>query len=117
MEQTHSPIACRLDRLTETERAREGLLLQLIREATLEIQELPMGCALRLPNDSAVLLQIAEFISLERLCCPFFHFEVQIEPDAGPVWLRLTGRQGVKQFLADVLKLGSQIVGHQFTDG
>jgi hypothetical protein len=93
------------------------VLLQLIREATLEIQELPMGYAVGLPNDCAVLLQIAEFISLERLCCPFFHFEIQIEPDAGPVWLRLTGRQGVKQFLADVLKLGFRIVDQQSTDG
>jgi len=36
MEQTQSPIACRLDRLSETEREREKVLLQLIREATLE---------------------------------------------------------------------------------
>lgn len=112
MERTQSPIACRLDRLTETERARERLLLQFIREATLETRELPMGYALGLPNDSAVLLQIAEFISLERLCCPFFHFEVQIEPEAGPVWFRLTGREGVKQFLAGVLKLGPQPGNH-----
>lgn len=61
--------------------------------------ELPDGDAFELPNDSDVLLTSAEFISLERLCCPFFGFELQVEREGGSVWLSLRGRDGVKQFI------------------
>jgi hypothetical protein len=60
---------------------------------------LPDGYAFELRNDSDVLLRAAEFISLERLCCPFFRFELQVERDGGSVWLSLTGRDGVKPFI------------------
>src|SRR5215471_8461622 len=40
----------------------------------------------------------AEFITLERLCCPFYDFALESEREGGPVWLTLTGREGVKEF-------------------
>jgi hypothetical protein len=45
------------------------------------------------------ILRAAEFISLERLCCPFFNFVLEVEPESGPLWLKMTGQDGVKQFL------------------
>jgi hypothetical protein len=45
------------------------------------------------------LAQLAEWISFERKCCPFFKFEIELEPESGPVWLSLTGRAGVKEFI------------------
>ncbi len=35
----------------------------------------------------------------ERLCCPFFDLALRIDREGGPVWLRLTGRKGVKDFI------------------
>ncbi len=46
-----------------------------------------------------MLLTIAAFIADERLCCPFFHFRLDIEPEQGPIWLQLTGTEDVKPFL------------------
>ncbi|MDQ6653432.1 MAG: hypothetical protein M3Y84_11885 [Acidobacteriota bacterium] len=63
------------------------------------LRELPNGYAFRLPNASDVLLTAVEFISLERLCCPFFGFYLEIEREGGGVWLSLTGREGVKPFI------------------
>ena len=60
---------------------------------------MPDGYAFRLPNESDVLLKAAEFIALERLCCPFFGFSLEVEPEGGALWLRLTGREGVKPFI------------------
>ncbi len=40
-----------------------------------------------------------EFITAERECCPFFRFELIVEPDDGPVWLRLRGSDEVKAFV------------------
>jgi len=48
-----------------------------------------------------VLLKAAEFISLEKLCCPFLAFRLDIDAEGGPVKLRLTGREGVKAFIRE----------------
>ena len=63
------------------------------------VQELPRGYALRLPNETDLLQTVMAFITYERLCCPFFHFGLEIEPQQGPIWLRLSGTEDVKFFL------------------
>jgi len=47
----------------------------------------------------------AEFITLERLCCPFLTLALEVERERGPLWLKLTGREGVKPFLRAELGL------------
>ena len=37
---------------------------------------------------------------MERKCCPFFDFGIEVARESGPVWLRLSGRRGVKDFLS-----------------
>lgn len=64
-----------------------------------EMQELSTGYAWRLPNETELLQTVVAFLSYERLCCPFFHFRLEIEPDQGPVWLQITGAVDVKAFL------------------
>jgi hypothetical protein len=71
-----------------------------------EVQELKDGYAIRFANDPGKLMSVAKFIDNERLCCPFFHFAVELEPDGGPLWLRLTGAQGVKEMLQSILLEG-----------
>jgi hypothetical protein len=41
------------------------------------------------------LEQLAEWISFERKCGPFFEFGIDVAPKSGPVWLILTGRAGI----------------------
>ena len=43
--------------------------------------------------------RIAEWIGLERACCPFLRFALDVEPNIGAVWLRLTGTARVKEFI------------------
>lgn len=69
--------------------------------AVVGIRELADGYAFGLPNESGVLLKGAEFVTLERLCCPFLGFALEVEPEGGAVWLRLTGRDGVKAFIRE----------------
>lgn len=56
-----------------------------------EIKELPNGWAWRLPSTSEILLLVAQDLNVERLCCPFVNYTLEIEPDQGPFWLRMTG--------------------------
>ena len=75
-----------------------GLLYQ-IQNCLEEVRELPDGFALRFFDDGTLLARLAEWVRLESVCCPFLRFEVRVERRAGPVWLRLTGAEGTKEFL------------------
>jgi len=68
-----------------------------------EVQDLPNGFAIRFLNESGNFMSIAKFIENERLCCPFFNFGLEIEPNNGPIWLKLTGGEGVKEILQTTL--------------
>lgn len=94
-----SPIACDLTAMTPEQRERHGNVSEQLFAAAQERQELPDGFAWRYSPDPSTLMLVAEFISLECLCCPFFNFTLELEPERGPIWLRLTGREGVKDFL------------------
>ena len=91
--------ACSLTALTVEQRKRHAELRKALGESLKEVQELPDGYAFRLPDDAKTIVNAAEFITYEKLCCPFFKFNLEIESSSQSVWLKLTGREGVKQFL------------------
>lgn len=92
-------IACNLAAMTENQRERYEKIRQRIQSQVQEFAELPDGYALRFPGGAATCLILAEFITLERLCCPFLTFNLEVSTEEEPIWLRLTGREGVKDFL------------------
>ena|SRR5579859_2384404 len=75
--------------------------------AVQEVQEMSDGYGFRVPTDSAMLLKVADYIANERLCCAFLHFAVEVEPNGGPIWLRLTGGEGVKAYMRSVFETNS----------
>jgi hypothetical protein len=94
-----SPIACNLGAFNPAQLRHKEELGSRLWASVQETRELPDGYAFRLPADSASLQTVGEWVGLERMCCPFFSFGVEAEREGGPVWLRLTGREGVKQFI------------------
>ncbi|HEY1342908.1 MAG TPA: hypothetical protein VGF59_35640 [Bryobacteraceae bacterium] len=64
-----------------------------------QIRELPGGFEFEFPADLAAVQKIAEWAAGERLCCPFFDIDLRLPHDRGSLWLRLTGRSGVKEFI------------------
>lgn len=89
--------ACNMNALTKADRVRHQELSKSLMAAVKEQKELPDGYGFRLPADS--LTTAAEWVSLERLCCPFFTFELEQARDSGPLWLRVKGPEGVKNFI------------------
>jgi hypothetical protein len=63
-------------------------------------ETLPNGMRLRFIASSDVLQAIASTIDAERQCCRFLQFHLTIEPNAGPMWLTLTGPAGTSEFLS-----------------
>jgi hypothetical protein len=101
-----SPLVCDLTAMDAAQRARHRVIAQHIHGAVQEVRELPDGYALRFSMEPSTVLLAAEFITLERLCCPFLTLVLAREGERGPLWLKLTGREGVKQFLWAELGLG-----------
>ena len=99
MTEKQSPIACDMTAIAPERRPEHMANIKKLFSLVQTARELPDGYSFNLPNDSEVLLMTAEFIALERLCCPFFDFSIDIEREGGPFWLSLTGRAGVKPFI------------------
>jgi len=100
-----TPIACRLDAFSPAQRARHAELLGLLRKRIELVEERPDGLALRLPKDDVALLQAAEWITLERRCCPFLSFELT-SCGAEGTWLAVTGPQDAKAVISETLATG-----------
>jgi len=94
-----SPFVCDMSAIEPDQRGPHIATLHEIFQSVQAIRELPEGYAFRLPNEPDLLRKVVEFILKERLCCPFFGFTVKLEPEGGPLWLCLTGREGVKPFI------------------
>jgi hypothetical protein len=99
------PLACNLGAMTAQQRKRHRALGEALRGQIQEILESPDGITFRLPP--AAWTTATEFVSLERLCCPFVRFVLDMSENGGPIRLTLTGREGVKEFLRAELELDS----------
>lgn len=98
------PIACNLTDAQLATRL-DSLREELFAGAD-ERRELKDGYAFRFPGEGDWGVKLADFITSERQCCPFFRFELTFEPDLGPIWLNLTGPNGVKDFIAAMMEAG-----------
>ena len=98
-------LACRREAgvFPADQKERHAQIYRGIVAAVEEIIELPDGFALCLPSETEMILTVAEFITLERLCCDFLKFGLEVDPGKGPIRLKLTGGPGVKSFLQSEL--------------
>lgn len=93
------PIACDMTALDAAQRERQQVLMKNFHASIQETEGLDDGYAFRLETDAATILAAAEFITIERLCCPFLTFELMVGAVGDPTWLKVRGRAGVKQFI------------------
>jgi hypothetical protein len=95
-----SPFACNAFALSPEVRKRRfeelGPALLKLKKST---RELPDGYELEFPADNRTYQLLAEWAFQERLCCPFFDIDLRFDRENGPLWLRLTGRPGTKDFI------------------
>lgn len=96
---------CNMNALNAEDRQRHEAVFGQLRASLIELAELPNGFAFHLPPDQTHILLTAEFITRERLCCPFLTFALHLEPEGRPMALHLTGPEGVKPFLREELGL------------
>jgi hypothetical protein len=102
-EMTKQPIACNLAGLNASQRKRQEELWRKLLGEVKSVRELPEGYEVILPDTAETILAAAEFISLERICCSFLEFDLAVCREGEPIALRLTGGDGVKEFLKSAL--------------
>lgn len=96
---TVSPFACELAAIPADERLQHLATAQELFQSVERIRELKDGYAFQIRDTPGALIQAAQFVHQERLCCPFFGFVIEVEAENGAAWLHLTGRDGVKEFI------------------
>ncbi len=99
MSDIETAFVCNLGVMNPEERARYIALSRKLMSAREERRELDNGYAFKLTTQKISLIEIAEWITFERRCCPFFNLLIEAEPNDGPTWLRMTGASGVKPFI------------------
>lgn len=91
--------ACNLKAISETERPRYHDLTKRLRSAARGRSELANGYAFELDGKAISLPEAAEWIGMERLCCPFLSFQLSASGDQMDWQLKLTGPRGAKAVL------------------
>ena len=95
-----SAFACNRLALTPEQRKRHfDELGPKLRSLKKSVRELPNGYEFEFPADLNTVQLVAEWAIGERACCPFFDIDMRLEREGGALWLGLTGREGVKQFI------------------
>lgn len=104
-----SPLVCDLTALDEGERREHVRVSEEMFAALQEVKDLPDGYGFRFPATAEMLQTVTTFIARERRCCPFYDFTVKVERQGGPLWLHLSGREGVKEFVRREMKGQEQL--------
>ncbi|MGH7449076.1 MAG: hypothetical protein ACRELT_16000 [Longimicrobiales bacterium] len=84
-------------RSRSAQRISPGYVRSLFDTQAEERLDIADGFSWRFPPDA--LNELAAFISLERYCCPFLRFRIEVHPDGGSVWLTIDGPPGTAEFL------------------
>jgi hypothetical protein len=88
-----SPIACNLNAIGPADHPRYHELVERLRAAIREKTDLSDGYTYRLDAEAITQQEVAEWISLEKRCCPFLTFELEAAQ------LTLRGPAGAKEIL------------------
>ncbi len=94
-----TPLVCNMDVFTSAQRESHIRTTTELIRGIQDVQGVENGYELWFPNETEFIIQIAEFISKERLCCPFLKFSLNVASDKEPVSFTLTGPFGTQEFL------------------
>lgn len=95
---SNPPLACNLKAIDAADRVRYSELMKRLRASVSEQTETQNGCMYTLDEKQISLPEVAEWITMERLCCPFLAFQLDVTGYGDPR-LTLRGPDGAKAIL------------------
>jgi hypothetical protein len=96
---TQSKFYCNIRALTAEERAHHKQLGEKLMGARKAVVETDKGYEFQFGPQDVTLAELADWVVNESKCCPFFDFHIDLENEGKLICLRLTGEEGVKQFM------------------
>ena len=96
---TQSRFYCNIKALTAEERLHHKQLSEKLMAARKAIVETEKGYEFQFGPQDATLAELADWVVAESKCCPFFDFHIDLEKEGKLICLRLTGEEGIKQFI------------------
>jgi hypothetical protein len=97
--------ACNIRAISISERPRYQQLTKQLQSSVRQRREMPDGYKVRIDGSTLSLTETAEWMSFERLCCPFLTLQLEASGKEQDWFLSLKGPAGVKAFLDAELPL------------
>jgi hypothetical protein len=105
---TQSKFYCNMKALSHVERARHLLLTGKLIMTRKDIVEMENGYELQFSPSSISVADLANWVTAESKCCPFFDFHIDLEQEGRLLCLRLTGEDGIKEFIRSEFKVAAK---------
>jgi len=99
MTTTQSKFFCNTKALTPEERAHHKQLSEKLMAVRKEIVETEKGYEFQFSPQNVTLAELADWVLAESKCCSFFDFHIDLENEGKLICLRVTGEEGIKQFI------------------
>ena len=90
-------LACNIKAISALQRPRYNDLVARLREAMRDRRELPDGYGYSLDSSKITVPEVSEWITMERLCCPFLIFQLEVGGEVSRLTMR--GPDGAKAIL------------------
>jgi hypothetical protein len=108
-----APLVCDMNVFTPVEGENHIQNTQQLYQTAQGIREAENAYEFLFPS-ATELAKPTEFISKEKMCCPFLEFTLRIEPNEKPISLLLTGPEGAQEFLCEEFTLPRSSGGEAF---
>ena len=97
-------LVCNIQAIDAVQRPRYDDLVARLRFAMRDRKELPDGYTYALDSAEIALPEVSEWITMERLCCPFLIFQLEVAGEASRLTMR--GPEGAKAILEAEFPIG-----------
>lgn len=99
-----APLVCQL---TGPElQARKADLQQVVFSKVTAVDEVETGFVFRFADQGDFLRLLVDYMIAEQACCPFFQFDLSIQPNHGGIAWQISGPPAAKEMLRDFIKEG-----------
>ena len=81
------------------------ILLEKLKRLITGKSEIEKGFMFTFDGSADTLEEVIRIVKMERKCCPFLTFDFSIQKEDAPMFLKITGPDGIKDFLLEELGL------------
>lgn len=96
---------CNVKALNPAERASHKLLTDKLIAVRTKVVETPRGYEFQLSPSTVSIAELADWVTKEGKCCPFFDFHIDLEDEGRLLCLRLTEADGIKAFVREEFRV------------